>query len=328
MTQTNSAPQILSALVAMQLEISETGIAKTLSATDKSGKELYKARGIDAVYNLLSPLFAKHGIVIGFNCLKKEREAVQTKHSIQYQTFLTVEYTFTASSDGSSHSITVFGEANDNGDKGTAKALSMAFKCACFQVFCIPVCEDPDATVHDKISNADYSNSKQDMRHSMIRVDNQEKISKEQAQGLFNILQSNNQDIKGLLQHFNVQNLSDFTVPMYESTMNGLKEAGITQQQVQLISKQQVEQLAIAIQQGGWTPRKLLSRHGVNSLNELPASAFDQTMQSIHDFYQEQQLINQQPHQNQQGANNGQQQQRQQHNGTQQRANDRNRNYS
>ena len=128
MTSTNNAPHILKALSAMQMEISETGLAKDLPAIDKSGKELYKARGIDAVYNLLSPLFGKHGIVLGVNCLKKEREAVQTKFSIQYQTFLTVEYTFSSCEDGSKHSITVFGEASDHGDKGTAKALSMAFK--------------------------------------------------------------------------------------------------------------------------------------------------------------------------------------------------------
>ena len=307
MTQHNPAPQIFSALVAMQSEISETGIAKTLSAKDKEGKELYKARGIDAVYNLLSPLFAKYSIVIGFTCLTKEREAVQTRYNIQYQTFLTVEYSFTSAADGSCHKITVFGEANDHGDKGTAKALSMAFKCACFQVFCIPVCEDPDATVSEKISNEEYRNSKQDVRHSTIRTDNQTKISNEQVQQLAALLQQSGQSIPDLLTHFHVQNLSDFTVPMYESTMKGLAEAGITPMKNARIAPQQVQQLEFALQQGGWHPRKLLAKYSVSSLDQLPADAFEPTMKSIEKFHKEQQLINQQPHQNQQGRNNGQQ---------------------
>ena len=76
-TNTPAAPKIFQSLVDMQLEISTTGIAKSLSAVDKKGKELYKARSIDSVYNLLSPLFARFGIVVGLHCLSKEREAAQ-----------------------------------------------------------------------------------------------------------------------------------------------------------------------------------------------------------------------------------------------------------
>jgi hypothetical protein len=48
--------------------------------------------------------------------------------------------------DGSSHTIESFGEAIDEGDKGTAKAISAAYKSAMLQAFCIPVPqEDADA---------------------------------------------------------------------------------------------------------------------------------------------------------------------------------------
>jgi hypothetical protein len=58
----------------------------------------------------------------------------------------TIKYTFYAE-DGSSVSATVIGEGMDSGDKATNKAMSIAFKYACFQVFCIPTEEmkDPDA---------------------------------------------------------------------------------------------------------------------------------------------------------------------------------------
>ena len=47
--------------------------------------------------------------------------------------------------DGSRHSVEAFGEALDGGDKGTAKAMSAAYKSAMVQTFCIPVAENDDA---------------------------------------------------------------------------------------------------------------------------------------------------------------------------------------
>ena len=60
-----------------------------------------------------------------------------------------MRYTFYAK-DGSSVQCVVVGEGMDSGDKATNKAMSIAFKYACFQVFCIPTEEmkDPDAEVH------------------------------------------------------------------------------------------------------------------------------------------------------------------------------------
>ena len=61
----------------------------------------------------------------------------------------TVRYTFYAK-DGSSVQCVVVGEGMDSGDKATNKAMSIAFKYACFQVFCIPTEEmkDPDTQGH------------------------------------------------------------------------------------------------------------------------------------------------------------------------------------
>ena len=57
-----------------------------------------------------------------------------------------MKYTFYAE-DGSHIEAGVVGEGMDSGDKATNKAMSVAFKYACFQVFCIPTEEmkDPDA---------------------------------------------------------------------------------------------------------------------------------------------------------------------------------------
>ena len=54
-----------------------------------------------------------------------------------------IKYTFYAE-DGSNVSAVVIGEGMDSGDKATNKAMSIAFKYACFQVFCIPTEEMKD----------------------------------------------------------------------------------------------------------------------------------------------------------------------------------------
>lgn len=263
-TNTPAAPKIFQSLVDMQLEISTTGIAKSLSAVDKKGKELYKARSIDSVYNLLSPLFARFGIVVGLHCLSKEREAVQTQYSIQYQTFVTVEYTFTSSLDGSTHKVTVIGEAFDHSDKGIAKAMAMAFKYACFQVFCIPVCEDPDSIVHDKISNDEYQNSQQNTHYSSQPYQNGGQQQQNGQQG------TNNR----------------------QNRNNGQQQ---NNQQQSCITRDQANQLINVIRQAGQDPAKILVRYKISKFSELSVQDFNVVMTSVQRFIEEQHQINSQP---------------------------------
>ena len=57
-----------------------------------------------------------------------------------------IKYTFYAE-DGTFVTAVVIGEGMDSGDKATNKAMSIAFKYALFQIFCIPTEEmaDPDS---------------------------------------------------------------------------------------------------------------------------------------------------------------------------------------
>ena len=48
------------------------------------------------------------------------------------------EFDFICTDDGSTHTVTTFGEGSDAGDKATNKAMSIAYKYAAFQTFCIP----------------------------------------------------------------------------------------------------------------------------------------------------------------------------------------------
>lgn len=104
-------------------------------------------RGVDVVMNVFQPLLSKHGVFVVPEVLNTTREERQTKSggNLIY-TVIKVKYTFYAD-DGSSICAIVQGEGMDSADKSSNKAMSVAFKYACFQVFCIPTEEmkDPDA---------------------------------------------------------------------------------------------------------------------------------------------------------------------------------------
>lgn len=126
----------------------------------------FKYRGIDQVMNALQPILAKNKVFIVPRVLEQTRERIVTSGSgkekqTQYSV-LKIEYIFYAE-DGSSVSVITIGEGMDNGDKASNKAMSIAFKYACFQVFCIPTEEmpDPDAEVHNAIESKKPQEPKQ-----------------------------------------------------------------------------------------------------------------------------------------------------------------------
>lgn len=134
-----SLPKIYGAIVATMKDIGAVGKDQT-NTYDK-----YKFRGIDDVYNALSPAMTKNGIFVVPRVLKMTQEDRSSKNGgTQIHTVLDMEYTFYAT-DGSNVVAQVVGEAMDRSDKSVNKAMSAAFKYACFQTFCIPTEEMKDA---------------------------------------------------------------------------------------------------------------------------------------------------------------------------------------
>lgn len=140
-------PQIYGLIGQAMREIGAVGKDK------KNPQQGFMYRGIDAVYNALSPVMAKLGLFLVPEILEQNREERQTKSgSNLIYSILKIRYTVYAP-DGSHVSAVVVGEAMDNGDKSCNKAMSAAFKYAAFQLFCIPTEEmiDPDAEVHSGV---------------------------------------------------------------------------------------------------------------------------------------------------------------------------------
>lgn len=119
-----------------------------ISKSQKNQQQGFLYRGIDVVMNVLQPLMIKHKVFVLPEILETIREERTTnKGGKLIYTILKIKYTFCAD-DGSYVSAVVQGEGMDSADKSGNKAMSVAFKYACFQVFCIPTEEmiDPDAT--------------------------------------------------------------------------------------------------------------------------------------------------------------------------------------
>lgn len=127
-----------------------TAIMAECPAISKSQKNLQQGflyRGIDVVMNVFQPLLSKHKVFVVPTVLESNREERQTKSGTNMiYTTLKVKYDFMCD-DGSCVSAVVQGEGMDSADKSSNKAMSVAFKYALFQVFCIPTEEmiDPDS---------------------------------------------------------------------------------------------------------------------------------------------------------------------------------------
>lgn len=130
-----------------------------IGKNEKNDQQKFMYRGIDAVMNALQPAMIKNGVFVAPTIIEQRREERKTsKGNNLIYSIVTVKYTFYAK-DGSSVDVVVIGEGMDSGDKATNKAMSVAFKYACFQLFCIPTEEmkDPDAdTPPDSVPVAEY----------------------------------------------------------------------------------------------------------------------------------------------------------------------------
>ena len=118
-----------------------------IAKSQRNKQQGFMYRGVDDVTNALQPLLHKHGVFIVPEVLEHKREdRLSGKGNALIYSVCTIKYTFYAL-DGSSISAVVVGEGMDSGDKASNKAMAIAFKYACFQVFCIPTEEmvDPDA---------------------------------------------------------------------------------------------------------------------------------------------------------------------------------------
>jgi hypothetical protein len=130
---------VYKAINAVQIALAKSGISKDRQA------QTYKFRGIDDVYNAISPLLGEHGLCILPRMIRRDcQERLTAKGSAIFYVIVEAEFDFVAAEDGSCHVVRTFGEAMDMSDKATNKAMSAAYKYAAMQAFAIPTEGDND----------------------------------------------------------------------------------------------------------------------------------------------------------------------------------------
>ena len=137
---TETSISVFKALGAVMDEVQAVG------KKNRNTEQGYNFRGIDAVVNAVGPAFRKHGIIaVPMKSQAAFRDVLTTREKRSRECTVSVTYRFYGPA-GDFIDAEVPGESMDFGDKGAAKAMSVAYRIALLQVLCIPTDEpDPDA---------------------------------------------------------------------------------------------------------------------------------------------------------------------------------------
>ena len=175
----------------------------------------FKYRGIDAVMNAINPAMTKLKVFCSPEVLEQRREErTSSKGGLLIYSICKIRFRF-YTTDGSYVDAVTIGEGMDSGDKATNKAMAIAFKYACFQVFCIPTEEmnDPDSESPEAQPKGDKN---------MIPNEST-KISAKQVLNLKDELDRTGVDPSMICDMFHVNTFEDMTESQYVACMNKFK---------------------------------------------------------------------------------------------------------
>lgn len=185
----------------------------------KNTQQGFMYRGIDDVMNAINPALVKHSVFIIPEVLEQSREERQTARgaSLIYSV-CKMKFRFCAD-DGSYIEAVTIGEGMDSGDKATNKAMAVAFKYACFQVFCIPTeeIEDPDVETPEPNSRTG-SNS-----HTAMQDGNKETgngcIDSVKISVLRDKVMKKGVSEQSILEYYKLQSFSGMNLEMWNNAM-------------------------------------------------------------------------------------------------------------
>lgn len=137
-----TAPHVYQAINAVMAELAKEGIAK--ARRTESGAR-YNFRGIDDIYNVVSPLLVANQLCILPRVTDRQSTKETTKNGGNlFYTTVQAEFDIVSTVDGSRHTIMTVGEAMDSSDKSSTKAMSIAYRSAVIMAFGIPTEGDND----------------------------------------------------------------------------------------------------------------------------------------------------------------------------------------
>jgi hypothetical protein len=123
---------------------------------DRNPEFGYMFRGVDAVVNTVGPVLRQHGVIVmpvGGEVNYRDVQTSKGKPSRE----CTVKWRYRwYGPQGDFIDTEVPGESMDQGDKGTPKAMSVAYRTLLIQALCIPTGDrDPDADSYERANEPD-----------------------------------------------------------------------------------------------------------------------------------------------------------------------------
>ncbi|HEY2644551.1 MAG TPA: ERF family protein [Galbitalea sp.] len=140
MPETKTIPKVSAA----QSIAGVMGIVGHVGKDSTNQQQNFKFRGIDAVMNAVGPALREVGGFIAPTLLSKKWEHGVTKNGgATLEVHVKVQYAWYGTDGGEPIVSVVPGEASDMSDKGTAKAMSVAYRTFLLQLLTLPT-DDPD----------------------------------------------------------------------------------------------------------------------------------------------------------------------------------------
>lgn len=124
---------------------------RAVGKDQRNREQAFNFRGVDDVVNALGPALRDVGVLCMPQVESVERQATKTTRGKDTrETVARVRYRFIGPAGDFLDAVTE-GESLDTGDKGTAKAFSVAWRIALIQTFSLPTDEpDPDHDVYER----------------------------------------------------------------------------------------------------------------------------------------------------------------------------------
>lgn len=119
--------------------------------TSRNNDQGYDFRGVDAVVNAVAPVLNEHGVIIApVSTVANHRDVQTSRGKPARECTVIVTYRWTGPA-GDYMDTQVAGEAMDQGDKGAAKAMSVAYRICLLQTLNLPTDErDPDHDTYER----------------------------------------------------------------------------------------------------------------------------------------------------------------------------------
>lgn len=220
-----SSGKIYQAIPAIMGEINAIGKNK------RNNQQNFMYRGVDDVMNAINPALVKNKVFIVPEIMDQSREERQTaKGANLIYSICRMRFKFFAE-DGSSVEAVTIGEGMDSGDKATNKAMAIAFKYACFQIFCIPTEEmkDPDAESHNVQPKGNSTNRSSGSRNNEKQGNNASRVDSQSQDNTQHQRAANEQANAEMTEQANESLIDETKIKVIKDTIRrkGLSEASI-----------------------------------------------------------------------------------------------------